>query len=318
MGGWTPPRRARFRRFGWDPVRWDPGRYSPPMDRARRMWLLTEPINAVVYFAPEHRQAQEEAGLVGGWMAYFASRSAPLGAASAELVTATFFNFAPALVRRAIPDAWALASPARVLEARYEAVGRALARLVGDFRDHVLAATDALQVAVDACDPAGRPLFAANAALPWPEEPHQRLWHATTLLREFRGDGHVAALLAAEIGGCEANVMAVAAGATTAEVVRPSRGWTDDEWAAATGRLADRGLVTEDGELTDAGRRLRAGIEERTDRLATAPWDHLAARMGTDEAALEARLRRLVDAINAAGTLRYPNPMGLPELPAAS
>lgn len=281
------------------------------MTLARRMWLLTEPLHAIVYFAPEHRQAQDAAGLKGGWMAYFASRAAPLGPVPAEVVAAAFYNFEPGMVARAIPDAWTFASPARVLQARYDAVSRALWRILGDSAggEPVDTALTALRHATEACDVAGRPMFAANLALPWPQEPVAALWHATTLLREFRGDGHCTALLANGIDGCEAHVLAAATGATTVEQLQPNRGWSEEQWQAARARLRARGLVTAAGDLTEQGRAAHAAVDGLTDRLAAPPWEHL----GPDGAArLTAAMTPLLDAIEASAVLPYPNPMGLP------
>ena len=158
---------------------------------------------------------------------------------------------------------------------------------------------------------AGRALAAATAAMPVPDEPHLALWHATTVLREHRGDGHVAALVAAGLDGCEAHVTQVASGAVPAEAIRPFRGWTDEQWDAAVGRLRDRGLVADDGTLTPAGRRLRDEVEDRTDELAAEPWRALGGE-ATDR--LAALLRPLVDRILAGDGIFYPNAMGVPRL----
>ncbi|HEX2039333.1 MAG TPA: hypothetical protein VHF47_06330 [Acidimicrobiales bacterium] len=274
-----------------------------PTTRARRMWQLLEPVHAVVYFAPETAEECAAVGLKGGWMAYFASRAAPMGPVPAEVVNAAVFNFAPRMVHRAIPDAWRFADPADVIAARLRVVDRVLRRLLGDAVDDpaVPEAVDLLRQAVAACDLAGRPLFAAYLSLPWPDEPHLALWHGATLLREHRGDGHVAALVAADLDGCEAHVSQVASGAVPAEAIRPFRGWTDEEWDAAAERLRRRGW-------TDHDRRV---VEDRTDELAAAPWRTLS---GDDADRLEALVRPLVDRIVEAGGIFYPNAMGVPRI----
>lgn len=286
------------------------------MSLARDMWRLTEPFHAVVYFAPEHRQAQDAVGLRGGWMAYFASRAAPLGAVSAEVVSALFYNFEPGMVAKALPDAWGYASPQRVLEARYEGVGAALQRIIGSRVEDgsVRDALSLLRQAVNGCELGGRPMFAANLALPWPAEPLLALWHATTLLREHRGDGHVTALLAHGLDGCQAHLMAAASGATTAAQLQPNRGWSDEQWHTAQTRLRQRGLLNVAGELTEQGRQTHGAVDELTDRLATSPWDRLGPA-GIQQ--LVAAMTPMVDAIDAARALPYPNPMGLPQRPAA-
>jgi hypothetical protein len=205
------------------------------------------------------------------------------GAVGAGPVIATFYNFNPDLVRRALPSAWEKATPAAVLAARMDAADAALRRGLGDAVDapEVAEAADLARRAADSAASwaEGRPLYAAHADLPWPVEPHLRLFHAQTLLREFRGDGHVAALLTAGISGLDALILHVASGEADVRFLRPTRGWSRDQWAAAIDRLRERGLVTEgDGDgpaLTEAGRELRAGVEATTDRLAEPAYDVL-------------------------------------------
>ncbi|GAA3302817.1 hypothetical protein GCM10020295_49670 [Streptomyces cinereospinus] len=163
-----------------------------------------------------------------------------------------------------------------MLAARERAVDRAYRTLFGDRVDSPgLAEAAALaRRAAEAADTAGRPLAAANAALPWPDAPHLQLWHAATTLREHRGDGHLAALLVAGLGPAEARVSFAATGAASVERFA-SRGWSPGEWTAARDRLTARGLTHEDGTATEAGRALRRQVEHHTDRLAAAPWDAL-------------------------------------------
>jgi hypothetical protein len=281
------------------------------MHSARSMWQLLEPYHALIYFAPEAREAYNAAGLKGYWMGYFASRAAALGPVPANVVAATFYNFHPRMVARAIPDAWRFASPDRVLAARYRSADAALRRLLADKIGSSAIAEAALlaRTAAEGCEVAGRPLFGAHLALPWPEEPHLALWHAATLLREYRGDGHVAALMAEGVDGCEAHVTLVATGAAPRAAIQPHRGWSDEEWKEAERGLKERGWLDESGALTEAGRRGRQALEERTDRLAHRPWQHLG-----DEgcARLHALVWPLSDTIVRQGGLPIPNPLGLP------
>jgi hypothetical protein len=278
---------------------------------ARRAWTLFEPIHAIVYFAPESTDAYKAAGLRGGWMGYFASRSAPMGAVSGEVVTAVFHNFRPSMVLRAIPDAWTFSAPDRVLEARLEVADFALRRLWGpevDSDEVTEAASVTLEVAgglhID-----GRPLFAGHAGLPIPEVPHLALWHACTLLREHRFDGHIAALTVHGIDGLDALVLASASGTgMDAETIQKVRGWTEDEINAAWDRVRDRGLVDDARGLTSEGSALMAAVEEATDRLAGGVW----AALG------EARRERLFGMLHSLATrlehpegIRYPNPIGV-------
>jgi hypothetical protein len=238
---------------------------------ARRMWTLFEPIHAMTYFAAEARAAYEAAGLRGFWRGYFAGRSAPLGRVSSAPVTASFFTFAPQMVGRALPDVWNLISPEQALAVREAGAVTALSRVLGDLSDAADVAADMLSVAVADVDCSGRVLAAANAALPVPSGPIARLWHAATVLREHRGDGHFAALLAADVDGCESNVLR-AAFDLPRETIQPLRGWTDEQWDGAAARLSSRGMIAEDGAATPAGTELRASIETATDAAAARPW----------------------------------------------
>ncbi|MFI8189866.1 hypothetical protein ACIF8T_13860 [Streptomyces sp. NPDC085946] len=248
------------------------------LGRVRRMWHLLEPLHAVLYYAPE---AFEEAAALGygtreRWSSYFPYRAAPLGAVGARPVASAFYSFSPRMVAAYTERAWTVAPPDAVLRARLRAVDRAYRALFGDLLDRPgLAQAAALaRRAATAADTAGRPLAAANAALDWPEPPHLQLWHAATILREHRGDGHLAALLVAGLDPVEALVSFAAVGAASVERFG-SRGWSAAEWTAARDRLAARGLVDRDGTATRAGRDLRHRVERDTDRLAAGPWQAL-------------------------------------------
>ncbi|HLJ08547.1 MAG TPA: hypothetical protein VKX24_08410 [Acidimicrobiia bacterium] len=281
------------------------------MSYARRMWPAFETYHAHVYFVPEAAEEYRRLGLKGGWMGYFASRSAALGAASPGLVTAVFFNFHPAMVARALPDAWALAAPEDVLAARGRAADAALRRLIPQYVGSAEEAEAAAlaREAAEAPALAGRPLFGALRSLPWPEEPHLQLWHACTLLREHRGDGHVVALTAAGLDGCEAHVTLTAAGTVPRATLQTNRKWSDDDWAAAEDRLRERGWLDAGGALTDTGRAGRAEVEARTDALAEEPWRALGPERTQRLLELLAPTAR---AINEAGGVPVPNPVGVP------
>ncbi len=265
----------------------------------------------MIYFAPEAGTAYQEAGLKGGWMGYFASRSAAMGPVPPQVVTATFFNFAPPMVMRAIPDAWALAEPGAILAARLAAADAALHRLLGDRigSAEVAEAAALARAATELATTEGRPLFGGHAALPWPDEPHLQLWHAATLLREHRGDGHVAVLTAEGITGLEAHVLIVGEGVMPRSVMQAVRGWTDEEWDEAAEGLRSRNLLAGNDEVTDEGHDLRARVEARTDRLAVSPY----ARLGGERTErLHALARPLALRIVDEGGLPIPNPVGVP------
>jgi hypothetical protein len=250
---------------------------TPPPPIVARAHRSVETLHAMSYFAPEVEEELTAVGLRPGRMCYFASRSAPMGTVPTGVTTATFYNFNPALVARHIPRAWGLAGVDDVLAARLRGVDRALTRLLGDAVDSadVREAADLARAAATGLPAQGRPLYAAHADLPWPDAPHLVLWHAATLLREFRGDGHIAALLDAGLSGLDALVTHTATGrGFTVRAAKATRGWSDEEWDAAAADLRRRGLLDGDG-LSAAGQQTRDAVEASTDRLSAAPWETL-------------------------------------------
>jgi hypothetical protein len=243
---------------------------------ARKLSRSLEPYHGIIYFLPEATEAYAALGVTGR-DGYFASRSAPLGAATPGVVIATFFNFHPKLIERAIPSAWETTTPAAMLDARLEAIDRGLRRLLGDVigSPDVKRAAELARIAASGCTMPGRPLYAGHATLPWPDDPHLVLWHAITLIREFRGDGHIACLVDGELDAVEALITHAASGAVPRVALQTSRAWSDDEWEAGVARLVERGLVTPDGAFTEEGTALRARIEDRTDALALPAWEAL-------------------------------------------
>lgn len=274
---------------------------------ARYIWQLIEPYHALTYFAPDAIETYERAGLKGGWMGYFAGRAGAMGPVGPEVVTATFYNFHPEMVARSIPDAWKLSSPDKALAARLEIADNAIRRLLGD--DIELGdAPQLLARVAEAGIPAGRPLFAAHAALARADTPHLALWWACTAMREHRGDGHVACLVHAGLDGCEANVISAAIGALKASTQKRFRGWSDDDWAAAEDRIRARGLMDDSDAPTAAGIALKQQIEDDTDRLAALPYSVLS-QVELDH--LLATLERIVIPLVDKEGIHYPNPMGL-------
>jgi len=275
------------------------------MHLARRMWTLFEPLHAVTYFAPEAREHFAAAGLRGFWRGYFAGRAAVLGPVGPAPVVAAFFGFAPGMVARALPDVWSRATPEAALRARRSGAVAALHRLLAGFaEDQVAEAAELLGGAASAADTAGRVLGAANLAQPWPDDPYARLWQASTVLREHRGDGHVAALVTAGLDGCES--LAWRSGLDLSrQTLQPARGWTDEEWEAAVARLYHRGWLTRSGTATTAAVEAYRRIEGTTDEAAMRPWHALGS---TD------RLVELLTPMARAAAQDIPeiNPIGLP------
>ena len=257
---------------------------------ARKMWRTLEPYHGMIYFTPRATEAYRALG-VADQAGYFASRAAAMGAVPAEVVIATFYNFSPDYVRAAIPSAWDAASPAALVEARLGAADTALREVLGEdalASEEMVWAAEAARRACDGCSAAGRPLYAGHASLPWADEPHLVLWQAITRLREFRGDGHVAALVLEGIDPCEALVTHGAAGDVPPAVLQSTRAWSDEDWEAARARL------------TAAGTGVRDRVEALTDERALAPWQHLGEE---DADRLRATVRPWSRAIVSSGLL---------------
>ena len=269
---------------------------------ARITWRALEPVHAMIYFVPD---AQEEYAAIGldskanRALGYFPARAAAMGAVTWPVVQATFFNFSAFAVQFGITGVWERLTPQQVLDARYRGVDRALTRLCGDLLGDLDEAIALARTASEGCTPYGRPLYAAHAGLPWPEAPHLQLWHAITLLREFRGDGHIAALVAAGVSGLESAVMHVAQGDLwTRKPLQATRVYSDEEWDGAVAGLVARGWLNADGSFTDAGRQARQDVEDQTDVLALPAWE----RIGEDGCArLRVLVQPLSDAIVANG-----------------
>jgi hypothetical protein len=281
---------------------------------ARVIWHRLEALNAVTYFSKECRDAPARIGLKGFWMGYFACRAAPMGSVEAGVVEATFFNFHPRRVRRAIPEAWTIVDPADLVPLRAEAAASALRRLLGAEAADRLAshAVPALHEVIGRATGVGRPLFASNREVEVPADPVAALWQAATTLREHRGDAHVALLTGEGFDGCEAHVLFAACEGVPAELYEQSRGWSDQDWQEAGERLTARGLLDADGNASDRGRASRDRLERRTDELAAEPYATVShdgiQRLLTDLTPTAARI--------AAGEIMFPNPMGLPRPPA--
>ncbi|MFD7499044.1 hypothetical protein ACFV8T_43450 [Streptomyces sp. NPDC059832] len=252
-----------------------------PPRAGRRCHNAINPLHSTVYFSPDLGKELGELGIDDSNAVYFAARSAAMGAVGPGTVTAAFYNFNHDLVARHLPAVWSVASPQAVLDARLRAADTTLRRLLGE---EIIASPELAEAAelalraTEGCTRHARPLYAAHADLPVPEQPHLAYWHAGTLLREHRGDGHLAALLTAGLDPLEALVSHTASGkGMSSRWVLATRGWHRDDWDEACERLLGRGLLDAEGELTEAGVALRSELEEATDRLDAAPYEHLGA-----------------------------------------
>jgi hypothetical protein len=268
----------------------------------RQLAALVAPIHNVAYYTPEIR-VFGTLGVKSWWAAYFAYRSAPMGAVPAEVVTAAFYGFSPRMVGRAIPSVWEHVTPQQALDVRLDAVDRAWRRIFtgadASTSDAVAEAAALLRRSIVDVGAGARPLYAAHTALPWPEPPHLQLWHATTLLREHRGDSHAIALAAADVDAVQCQVLMAARGHGNRATLQKIRGWDDVEWEAAVEALQQRGWLDAGGALDAAGRRGRRDIEDHTDALAAEPARRLGVDGGQRAAALLAPVHERLFTVGA-------------------
>lgn len=267
---------------------------------ARWMWGRLEAIHTLHYFAPSVLGAHADLGFQDRLVSYVASRSAPMGPVGAELIIASFYGFSPAYISAAVPAAWSIASPNTVLETSLEALGALLRELLTGAEAEVARAAELAREVALLHPIVGRPLAAAWSSVAWHDDPAVRLWQAATIIRESRGGGHVACAMDAQLDGIEVHLLPRGDGEKLRKILGTVRGYSDPEWDAAVGRLAERGLLDTHGALTDAGIRLRDHVEARTDVLAAPPWDAIG-----DEASaqLADTLEPLVGRIVSAGIL---------------
>lgn len=256
-------------------------------------------VHRLVYFVPE---AAEEYGALGvkGAGGYFGSRSAPMGAVPDEVIVATFYNFSPRAITASMPGVWETASPESLQAARFRVVGRALERVGVNLSDDQIAEARALiDPVVEGLDLAGKPLAAANAAVALPDDPLVALWQQLTVVREWRGDVHIALLVTNEIAPCECLVLQVATGRFPMRIAQATRRWNETEWDAAVESLRQRGWMTADAAMTPEGIEARNAVEADTDRLCASIWGPIgysgASRFGE-------LIMPIHNAVDAAGT----------------
>ncbi|WP_372511462.1 SCO6745 family protein [Streptomyces cylindrosporus] len=275
---------------------------------ARRCAQAVNALHSIPYFTTDLATELAPFGITDHSSVYLAGRASPLGSANAVVVTAVFSSFAPGLIAERIPALWELISPARAIQARQDAVATALERLLGTETVQSAALAEAAKLATAAaaaCAPAGRPVYAANSALDLPDRPHVALWHAATMLREYRGDGHIAVLGHFELTGVDSLVIDCASSHGMAkEIVMPMRGWTEAEWSAGRERLTDRGLMDPQGRLTARGVTVRDEVEAETGRLDRQPYEALGP---ADVDRLGRYVRELVGTAADAGV--FPPPL---------
>ena len=253
------------------------------------------------YFVPEANEEYAALGVEPGRGTYFASRTAPMGAVPDEVILATFYNFSEQAVRTAeIGKVWAGASPEALQAARFRAVRRSFDRVgCTPTTEQIVEARALIDPVVAELSYAGKPLAAANAAVPLPDDALLALWQQVTILREWRGDVHIALLIANDIGPCACMVLQVGTGRFPLGITQATRQWNEQQWAQAIVELGARGWVHADGSMTETGTAAREHLESETDRLCEPIWKPIGETGAK-------RLAELLDpihvAMSAAGT----------------
>jgi hypothetical protein len=244
---------------------------------ARRMFELVEPIGAIPYSTDEPNEAMFALGFTNYWDTYFAGRAAPLGLPTAEVVDALFYNFAPGEVARHIPKVWRTTTPEAAIAARRAGCVKVLRRVLGDHVDSPAFArtADLLTRAATSAPVEGRPMYAALRGIPVPDEAAARLFHAASLLREHRGDGHIAALMVEGVGGLEAHVLLALDMSLPAKKFGRVHHLPATQLDAVIDGMRARGLIRADGWLSDLGRAVKQRVEALTDDLAAKPYESL-------------------------------------------
>ena len=260
-------------------------------------------VHRLVYFVPEAGEEYAALGVKGAG-GYFASRSAPMGAVTDHVVLATFYNFSPLAVLSTMPGVWTAASPEAWQAARFRVVERALNRVGVDLSaEQIAEARSLIDPVVAGLDVGGKPLAAGNVEVALPDDPLVALWQQLTVVREWRGDVHVAVLVNNEVGPCECLVMQVGTGRFPLRIAQATRRWNDTEWAAAVGTLAEHGWADSDGTMTPSGIAERDRLEAETDRLCTPIWEPIGDAGAARFAELIMPIHTAMDAAGTYGAL---------------
>lgn len=213
-------------------------------------------------------------------MSYFASRSVSLGTPDANVIQATFYHFSPELIARAIPDAWRLANIEDILSTRLQIAQQLLtsAQAIPSYPGVKNQLSDLVQLA-KSLPRYGRVLYSSLVNLDWTASPEIMAFGAATLLREHRGDTHNAILLSHSISGIQSNILQIADGRVSFNLLDSSRGWNEEQWRVGISQLIERDILTKDSTIekphfSKVGRQLKWEIESATD-VNSDPWGDL-------------------------------------------
>jgi len=271
----------------------------PDLGAVREASAAITAAHLFIYLAPEAAEEATAFGVTDRQAVYFAFRSAALGAVPWQVTLATFYNFPPQKVQ-SMDGVWDAAAPEQWQAARFRAAARAMQRVgVHLTTDEIAHARSLIDPVVDGADYAGKTMAAANASLALPSDPLLALWQQITVLREWRGDAHFLVLAGHHLGASDCNVIDAATGRLPTPLVRATRGFTDEQWSAATARLVARGWLNPDGTVTHAGTTAREQIEIETDKRCAALWAPIGGAGARRFASLIAPINH---AFTAAGT----------------
>ncbi|MET8454090.1 hypothetical protein [Streptomyces sp. NPDC005209] len=278
-----------------------PGDGPMDLNAVRDISRAVSAAHVFIYLAPESAQEAAKLGVTDRGPAYLAFRSAAMGAVPWQVTLAAFYNFSPRAVR-AMAGVWDAAPPEQWQAARFLAAGRAMRRVGLHLTDDQLSeARSLLDPVVAGADYAGKVLAAANASVALPADPLLALWQQITVAREWRGDAHLVVLADNGLGPCDCLVLHTATGRLPTALARATRQWDDEEWTAATARLAARGWLDTNATVTDAGSAARERIEVETDEHCAALWAPIGAAGARRLASL---IAPITDAFTAAGTFQ--------------
>lgn len=243
--------------------------------KARALGAVLEPFVGQVYFSREcHANYvalgfQPSPGEMNGvalpeGVAYFTSRGSLMGQVPGELVAAAFAVFNPDVVVPSVRAGWQITDAPTVCRARRDGAVATLERILGAKPGGVAKVRAILQRAVATLRPEGRPLYAGTLSQPVPDTDLGACWHYGDMLREYRGDAHTAAWIAAGLDATEIGLLTELFWGLPLKSYSRTRGWSENDYAAALDRLQSRGLVADRG-FTDRGRALRESVEVATD-----------------------------------------------------
>lgn len=252
---------------------------------ARKLAAALEPFAAHVYFAPECHEAYQALGFgpspgqagsvqLPDGPAYFCSRGSCLGQAPGELIAAAFGVFNPAAVIPSVQYGWTKTDASTIAAARTEGAVAQLERILGAEPEGIKRAGELLRKGGERLRPEGRSLYAGLLSQPMPDGALGEAWRLADLLREFRGDAHIAAWTSAGFDATEIGLLTELYWGLPMRTYIRTRAWTDEDLDRAESRLQERGLL-EEGKLSTAGLQAREEVELATDRQCQAILDAL-------------------------------------------